>query len=71
VAISQADKAMEYARYAEHCLKMVELIPNRHARIIHREMAAAWFQLADQAARKDTTPAARQTTTRAKRTSRG
>jgi hypothetical protein len=47
---SQADKAIEYADYAKHCLKVVDKIPDQASRIIHREMAAEWFKLADQAA---------------------
>jgi hypothetical protein len=56
VAISQADKAMEYADYAKHCLEVAGKIPDRKSRVIHREMAAEWFKLADQAAVKDTVP---------------
>jgi hypothetical protein len=41
---------MEYADYARHCLKIVARIPDQESRIIHREMAAEWFKLADQAA---------------------
>jgi hypothetical protein len=50
VAISQADKAMEYANYAKHRLETARKIPDRESRVIHREMAAEWFKLADQAA---------------------
>jgi DNA primase len=53
VTVSQADKAIEYASYAKHCLKVVEKIPDQESRIIHREMAAEWFKLADQAANED------------------
>jgi hypothetical protein len=50
VGISQAGKAMEYANYAKHCLETARKIPDRESRLIHREMAAEWFKLADQAA---------------------
>jgi hypothetical protein len=45
-----SDKAMEYSDYARHCLKIVMKIPDQASRVIHREMAAEWFKLADQAA---------------------
>jgi hypothetical protein len=50
--ISQPDKAMEYQNYAAHCLRTAGLLSDQKDRIIHREMAAEWFKLADQAARK-------------------
>jgi hypothetical protein len=50
VTASQADKAIEYANYARHCLNIVKKIPDQASRIVHREMAAEWFKLADQAA---------------------
>jgi hypothetical protein len=56
VGISQADKAMEYQRYAEHCLKIAQTLPNQEDRIIHREMVAEWFKLAERAARADPAP---------------
>jgi hypothetical protein len=46
VAISKADKAVEYERYAKHCLKASKMLPNRESRILHREMAAEWIKLA-------------------------
>jgi hypothetical protein len=55
VTISKSDKAMEYSDYARHCLKIVMKIPDQASRMIHREMAAEWFKLADQAA-EDATP---------------
>jgi hypothetical protein len=55
VAISQADKAMEYANYAKHCLEIARKIPDRESRVVHREMAAEWFKLADQAAMRTMT----------------
>jgi endonuclease V-like protein UPF0215 family len=53
VAISKADKANEYVRYAEHCLKMAGIAPDRASRVIQREMAAEWIKLAHQAATED------------------
>ena len=50
MSASPADQAMTYASYAEHCLKMAELLPDRESRVIHREMAAEWLRLAGQAA---------------------
>ena len=47
---TQADKAMLYASYAETCLKAVAVLPDREARVVHREMAAEWIMLAGQAA---------------------
>jgi hypothetical protein len=41
---------MEYSDYARHCLKIVMKIPDQASRVIHREMAAEWFKLADQVA---------------------
>ena len=49
---SQADKAIEYMDYAQHCLKMAAQLPNRESRIILREMAAEWTALAGQAAER-------------------
>jgi hypothetical protein len=53
VAISKADKAMEYVNYAKHCLKIVRTIPDQESRIVHREMAAEWMKLAGQSATDD------------------
>jgi hypothetical protein len=47
VAISKDDKHKEYARYAEHCLKMVPVVSDQEFRAIQREMAAEWLKLAD------------------------
>jgi hypothetical protein len=49
VTISKSDKATEYGAYARHCLNVVAKIPDQASRMIHREMAAEWFKLADQA----------------------
>lgn len=56
MAASKSDKAVEYANYAQHCLQVVEVLPDQDSRMIHREMAAEWFKLADQAAHEDTAP---------------
>jgi hypothetical protein len=40
----------EYVRYAEHCLAMAKIAPDRKSRIIQREMAAEWLNLAGPAA---------------------
>ena len=50
MAISKADKAIEYADYAKHRLNVVDKIPDQQSRTVLREMAAEWFKLADQAA---------------------
>jgi hypothetical protein len=52
VPASQADKAIEYIDYAQHCLKMAAQLPNRESRVILREMAAEWTNLAGQAAER-------------------
>jgi hypothetical protein len=46
VAISKADKANEYMRYAEHCLETARILPEQEARVLHREMAGEWTNLA-------------------------
>jgi hypothetical protein len=40
-------KHKEYARYAEHCLKMLPAAPAQEYRAIQRETAAEWLKLAD------------------------
>jgi hypothetical protein len=52
VAKSKSDTAIEYANYGRHCLETVRVLPDQDSRMIHREMAAEWFNLADQAARE-------------------
>jgi hypothetical protein len=47
MAISKNDKHKEYIQYAEHCVKMASIAPDRESRVIHREMAAEWMKLAD------------------------
>jgi hypothetical protein len=56
VTASKSDKAVEYANYGQHCLQVVGVLPDQDSRMIHREMAAEWFKLADQAAREDAAP---------------
>jgi hypothetical protein len=56
VAKSKSDTAIEYANYGRHCLNVVRELLDQDARMIHREMAAEWFRLADQAAREGATP---------------
>ena len=46
VAISKTAKADEYVRYAKHCLKIAEKLPEQASRILLREMAAEWLKLA-------------------------
>jgi hypothetical protein len=48
VAVSQADKAAEYAAYAEHCLKLVKVIPEQESRFVCREMAGEWLRLSQE-----------------------
>jgi len=36
----------EYVSYAEHCLSIARTLANREARVILREMAAEWTNLA-------------------------
>jgi hypothetical protein len=56
MAKSKSDAAIEYANYGRHCLNVVRELLDQDARMIHREMAAEWFRLAEQAAREDATP---------------
>jgi hypothetical protein len=46
MAISPADKAVEYMDFARHCLKIVRSLREQNDRIVHREMAAEWINLA-------------------------
>jgi hypothetical protein len=50
MAKSQADKAAEYVSYAQHCLKIAQILPDHESRIVHREMVAEWIKLAGDAA---------------------
>jgi hypothetical protein len=59
---SQADRAMLYASYAEICLKAATILPDRGTRVVHREMAAEWLMLAEQATTSDPAQIAGQTT---------
>jgi hypothetical protein len=45
VAMSVADRADDYMRYAEHCLKLVRAIPEQESRMLCREMAGEWLRL--------------------------
>jgi hypothetical protein len=47
VAIAKNSKQKEYSFYAEHGLKMAKIAPDQKSRIIQREMAAEWVNLAD------------------------
>lgn len=46
LAITNADKAAEYMRYAEHCVKTARILRGQEDRNLHREMAGEWMQLA-------------------------
>jgi DNA primase len=54
MAASKSDKAVEYANYAKHCLQVVKELSDQDSRMIHRQMAAEWFKLADEAAHEGT-----------------
>ena len=41
------DTYKDYARYAEHCLKLVAATTDQESRSVQREMAAEWRRLAD------------------------
>jgi hypothetical protein len=47
MAVRKPGKREEYLRYAEHCVELVRIAASRKSRIIQREMAAEWFELAD------------------------
>ena len=49
MAIPKIDRHKVYARYAEHCLKLVTVATDQESRAIQREMAAEWLRLADSA----------------------
>jgi hypothetical protein len=71
VATSKSDTAIEYANYGMHCLKAVKALPDQDSRMIHREMAAEWFKLADQAAREGAAPGSSATPHVMRETSQG
>ena len=48
MAISHANKAAEYVSYAEHCLKLVQIIPEHESRVLCREMAGEWLKLSNE-----------------------
>jgi hypothetical protein len=41
------DNRKDYPSYAEKCLEMATIAPERQARMIQREMAAEWLKLAE------------------------
>jgi hypothetical protein len=43
---SKKTQLKDYVAYAQHCLKTVKSIPDRRSRILFREMAAEWLNLA-------------------------
>lgn len=47
MAVSTNNKRKLYARYAEHCLRLVPGLPDQEYRAVQREMAAEWLKLAD------------------------
>jgi hypothetical protein len=47
MAIRKVGKREEYMRYAEHCLTMAKIAFDQASRILLREMAAEWLNLAD------------------------
>ena len=47
MTVPKNDKSGDYARYAEHCLKMAAAITDQESRRIQREMAGEWLRLAD------------------------
>jgi hypothetical protein len=67
---SQADKAMEYADFARHCLKIAPSLSDREDRVTHREMAAEWIKLAGDVADQNTAPSSANDQ-KAKRTGHG
>jgi hypothetical protein len=46
MAIPKDGKHKEYALYAEHCLAMAEIATDQKSRVIQRELAAEWLELA-------------------------
>jgi hypothetical protein len=50
VALSKADKAIEYVNYAKHCVKVARIMADRESRMAMREMAGEWMKLASQSA---------------------
>jgi hypothetical protein len=47
MAIRKPGRYEEYRLYAEHCLELVRIATSRESRVIQREMAAEWFNLAN------------------------
>jgi hypothetical protein len=50
--VPKNNKFKDYARYAEHCLKMMAATTDQEACSIQREMAAEWIRLADAVRRR-------------------
>jgi hypothetical protein len=46
LAVLKNDKSAEFEAYAEHCLKTLRHVADRKTRLLLREMAAAWLNLA-------------------------
>jgi hypothetical protein len=40
-------KEADYRIYAEQCLMLAAMLPDRESRVLAREMAAEWLNLAD------------------------
>jgi RNA 3'-terminal phosphate cyclase len=69
VALSTADTAAEYTRYAEHCVETARILREQKARTLHREMAAEWIKLAQRLLEEATLSA--RPTTKHRKTSQG
>jgi hypothetical protein len=50
LGVTNGDKAAEYTRYGEHCVMTAKILLRHEDRTLHREMAAAWFRLAQRVA---------------------
>jgi hypothetical protein len=46
MSLPDDDKQSLYIAYAEHCLKLVRSVGERESRVVLREMAADWLNLA-------------------------
>jgi hypothetical protein len=47
MTIRKNNKHKEYARYAEHCLRLVPATAGQEYSAVQREMAAEWLRLAE------------------------
>jgi len=52
MAIPKYDKHKDYVRYATHCLNLAPSIKDQDNRVINREMAAEWLNLAESVRRR-------------------